>query len=145
MEKELIKSAEDYIPLLDRIKNIIAVDNGCSDWNQLVRVDPETALGKINQVSLLYTLSRLSSLEAFKSESIEVIKNLNISVAGLMKENSKLKEYSNTVKCLSMEAENQKLREALEGLVTANKKYKYTNGVELYDAYLLAVSALKHK
>jgi len=75
--------------------------------------------------------SRIAELEAKLKEHIEVLKNLSLSIADLLKENGKLKEYSNTLKCLALEAKNKKYEEALE------KIYGYKN-------IMVSISNLHH-
>lgn len=124
MSKEPIKSA---VELAKDFLNSIPVDKIKSTNGDIWYSEYSC----IKAIEILQ--SRLSSLEA---DNKELEADLN-HCCGLA---NKLREEKS-----ALEAENQKLREALSGLVCANKKYKYTNGLELYDAYLLAEIALKNK
>lgn len=64
--------------------------------------------------------SRIAELESDKKNALDLVASTSLSVVELLKENQKLKEYSNTVKSLELEAERDKYREALERLLKLN-------------------------
>lgn len=97
-------------------KGITAVKLHNDGLNALCNICPSEEFGEDSDCEELQNIIRemfyrITELEAKKNESIELVKGAAISNLELGRENQKSKEYSNTAKCLELEAENKHLKE----------------------------------
>lgn len=103
-----VKSVE-LVSILEQCKNSVAITEGFSDWEQFVRVDPDSALDAIDRICDQYSYARSQKAESEVRYLIEH-DHSNAEAAGLAFDELKYR-------IAELEAEKAKYRESLYSII----------------------------